>query len=68
MLLPLAFPDARHVHLVPAEHVKLIIIEHTGSVVQKIRKILCHWSKKEKKGIIFVNPKAGVQINIFIVR
>lgn len=49
MLLPLAFPDARHVDLVPAEHVKLIIIEHTGSVVQDIRKILCHWSKKEKK-------------------
>lgn len=29
MLSPLAFPDARHVHLVPAEDVKLIIIKHT---------------------------------------
>lgn len=48
-LLPLAFPDARHVHLVPAEHVKLIIIKHTGSVVQHIRKFLCHWSERKKK-------------------
>lgn len=64
MLLPLAFPDARHVHLVPAEHVELIIIEHTGSVVQDIRKILCHWSKKK----LFVNPKARVEINIFILQ
>lgn len=59
MLSPLAFPDARHVHLVPAEHVKLIIIKHTGSVVQDISKILRHWSEntkiKKKKGIIPVN-------------
>lgn len=46
MLLPLAFPDARHVHLVPAEHVKLVIIKHTGSVVQDIRKFLGHWPEK----------------------
>lgn len=45
MLLPLAFPDARHVYLVPAEYVKLIIIKHTGSVVQDFREVLCRWSK-----------------------
>lgn len=48
MLLPFALPDARHVHLVPAKHVKLIIIKRTGSVVEDIRKFLCHWSEKKK--------------------
>lgn len=58
MLSPLPFPDARHVHLVPAEHVKLIIVKHTGSVVQDIRKFLFHWPENIKgflKSIISVN-------------
>ncbi len=59
-LLP-ALPDAGHVHLVPAEDVKLIIIKHVGSVVQNIWKLLLHWPERTEDKLCS-NKAASLQI------
>lgn len=48
-LLPPALPDAGHVHLVPAEDVKLVIIKHVGSDAQNVRKLLRHWPERTEE-------------------
>lgn len=47
--LPPALPDAWHVHLVPAENVKLIVIKNVGSVVQNTWKLFHHWPESTKE-------------------
>ncbi|TNN58190.1 hypothetical protein EYF80_031623 [Liparis tanakae] len=44
---PPALPDARHVHLLTAEHVKLIVVKHVGPDVQNIWNLLLHWPAGE---------------------
>lgn len=46
---PLALPDARHVHLVPVEDIKVVIIKHVGSAAQNIWELLLHWPGWAKK-------------------
>lgn len=47
--LPPALPDAWHVHLVPAENVKLIVIKNVGSVAQNTWKLFLHWPESTKE-------------------
>lgn len=49
MLLPPALPDAGHVHLVPAEDVKLVIVKHVGSDAQNVWKLLLHWPERTEE-------------------
>lgn len=46
---PPALPDAGHVHLVPPEDVKLVIIEHIGSAVQNLWEFLHYRPERTKE-------------------
>lgn len=43
-----AFPYTGHVHLIPVEHIKLVVIKYVGPTAKDLWRVLSHWPVDNK--------------------